>query len=214
MIKKMGKSQEIHWELMNLDFNYLAVRLLYFSYLFVPANHLATHLIDAILKLYLKSISRSDLIKKIKGWGLDSHNTLKILNEIFIEELGFTKTELNLSKITTMLENMFQLYRLRYFDQNVLAQKNIKGDLADIHNIDNIYKLFRDKIRQKINSKIKNELIIEKFFELKSKNEVFPFGEELNWVEIIKSKDGAVNYLKQGKLDLTALLFNKNDDFR
>ncbi len=210
----MDKSQEIHWELMTLDFNYLAVRLLYFSCLFVPANHLATHLIDAILKLYLKSISRSDLIKEIKGWGLDSHNTFKIFNKIFIKKLNFTKAELNLSEIAPMLKNMFQLYKLRYFNQDILAQQNISGELADIHKIDNIYKLFRDKIKQHIDLKIRDELIIEKFLKLKSENKNFPFGEELNWVETIKSKDGPVNYLKQGKLNLTALLFNKNNNFK
>lgn len=129
-------------ELILNDFKYLSVRFLFFNWFFVVGAETANQLLDNIIKLYLKSINRFDLIKKIRKWGgNESHNVPRII-QLCIEELGL---DFNINSHKNVLENIYKTYQLRYLE-NLKDTGEVKGYLKDIQTIDYSYKFFRDRI--------------------------------------------------------------------
>lgn len=123
------------------DLKYLSVRHLYFNWFFNTGAETANQLLDNIIKLYLKSIKRFDLVSIIKKWGgNESHNIVRII-ELCIKELKF---DFDLGNHKTALENIYKTYQVRYLE-NLEKTGEIRGFLKDIKTIDYSYKYFRDK---------------------------------------------------------------------
>lgn len=145
-------------ELILNDFKYLSVRFLYFNWFFPAGAETANQLLDNIIKLYLKSINRSDIIKEIRGWhGNETHNVSRII-ELCIKKLNL---DFDLSNYKSVLNNIYKTYQVRYLE-NLTKIGEIRGFLKDIHTIDYTYKYFRDKIN--VSEEAKNETPINKIF--------------------------------------------------
>lgn len=152
------KEKEIVPQVIINDLKYLSVRRLYFDWFFNTGAEVANQLIDNIIKTYLKSIDREDLIKKIRSWGgNESHNILKII-EMLVAEISL---DFDLNAHRDVLENLYKLYQNRYLD-SVKITGNCKTLLKDIGTIDYTYKYFRDKIN--VNVEEKKEFLIDKLF--------------------------------------------------
>lgn len=151
------------------DFKYLSVRFLYFNWFFPAGTEVANQLIDNTIKLYLKSINRSDIIKEIREWrGNESHNISRII-ELCINKLNL---DFSLNNYKGVLDNIYKSYQVRYLE-NLKKTGEIRGFLKDIHVIDYTYKYFRDKIN--ISEDKKNETPINKIF---LKGQDLPWGED------------------------------------
>ncbi|MBI4653339.1 hypothetical protein HY750_03750 [Candidatus Kuenenbacteria bacterium] len=136
------EKNKIVMELIINDLKYLSVRFLYFNWFFPSGAEVANQLIDSIIKVYLKSIGRADLINRIRSWkGNETHNIVRIL-ELIIEGL---KLDFNLGANKVTLENIYKIYQNRYLD-NLEKIGACQTLLKDINTIDYIYKYFRDKI--------------------------------------------------------------------
>lgn len=145
------------------DLKYLSVRQLYLSWFFPTGAEVANQLIDNIIKVYLQSIKRQDLIQKIRKWGgNETHNVVRII-EILIIELSLN-FDLNIHK--NVLENLYKLYQNRYLD-SLKKTGNSKTLLKDLNTIDYTYKYFRDKVN--LSDQAREETIINKVF-LKNKD--------------------------------------------
>jgi hypothetical protein len=174
------KESNIIAELILNDFKYLSVRFLYINWFFPSGAEIANQLMDNIIKLYLKSINRVDLINIIRGWhGNETHNTVKII-ELVIREL---KLDFDLNNNISILENIYKIYQNRYLD-NLKNTGECRTLLKDINSIDYVYKYFRDRV--KISEVGKKELLIDKIF-LK--------GKDLLWGE---DKTSLYDILKRG----------------
>lgn len=152
------KEKQIVPQLILADLKYLSVRHLYFNWFFNTGAETANQLIDAVIKIYLKSINREDLINEIRNWkGNETHNNVRIIEKI-IKEFNL---DFNINKHKIILENIYKLYQNRYLDQ---LQKTGKCHtlLKDLDTIDYTYKYFRDKV--KLSMGAKNELLINKLF--------------------------------------------------
>ncbi len=140
------------------DFKYLSVRCLYYDWFFPTGAEVATQLLDNVIKLYLTSINREDLIKKIRTWkGNETHNIVKIIR-LLIQELNL---DFDINNHKGVLENIFNVYQARYLDSLEKIGK-CKTILKDVHTIDYTYKYFRDKIQ--ISHEAKNQTLINKLF--------------------------------------------------
>jgi len=138
--------------------NYISVRFLFFNWFFPAGAEVANQLLDNMIKLYLKSINRSDIIREIRRWGgNESHNVLRII-ELCIKKL---EINFNLNSHKSALSNIYKTYQVRYLE-NLKEIGEIRGFLKDIDTIDYAYKYFRDKIN--VSEKAKNETLINKIF--------------------------------------------------
>lgn len=152
------KESEIVCEMNLNDIKYLSVRFLYFNWFFHVGAEIANQLLDNIIKLYLKSINRTDLIKTIRRWrGNETHNTVKIL-EIIIAEL---RLDFDLNNHKDILDNIYKIYQNRYLD-SLKQTGECKTILRDVCTIDYTYKYFRNKIQ--ISHEAKNQTLINKLF--------------------------------------------------
>lgn len=140
------------------DLKYLSVRQLYLNWFFNTGAEVANQLIDNIIKLYLQSIKRTDLITKIRQWhGNETHNVVKII-EMIIAELTL---DFDIKGHKDILENLYKLYQSRYLD-SLKTTGNSQTFLKDLDTIDYTYKYFRDKLN--LSAKAKEETIINKLF--------------------------------------------------
>jgi len=140
------------------DLKYLSVRHLYFNWFFNTGAETANQLIDAIIKTYLKSIGREDLIKKIRKWkGNETHNTVRII-EILIQYLNL---DFDIKSHKAVMENIYKLYQNRYLDQ-LKTTGNCQTLLKDLDTIDYAYKYFRDRVQ--LSDEARNETLINKLF--------------------------------------------------
>ncbi len=172
-------------ELILNDFKYLSVRFLYLNWFFPSGAEIANQLIDNIIKLYLRSINRVDLLNKIRSWhGNETHNTVKIL-ELVIQDL---KLDFDLNSSRNTLENIYKIYQNRYLD-NCSKVGECKTLLNDVEVIDYTYEYFRNKI--KISEDGRKELLI---------NKLFLSGEDLLWGE--------------DKISLNTIFRKNNDHFK
>lgn len=145
-------------ELILNDFKYLSIRMLFFNWFFMVGAEVANQLLDNIIKLYLKSIKHSDIIKEIRGWrGNESHNVPRII-ELCIKKLNL---DFDLNNHKNVLDNIYKTYQVRYLEK-LKETGEIRGFLKDIHAIDYTYKYFRDKIN--VSEEAKNETPINKIF--------------------------------------------------
>lgn len=177
----MNKEEsKIVCELILNDFKYLSVRFLFFNWFFTIGAETADQLLDSIIKLYLGTINRLDLIKEIRGWkGNESHNVSRII-ELCINKLNL---DFNFNQHRSILENIYKTYQVRYLE-NLKKTGEIRGFLKDIHTIDYAYKYFRDKIN--ISEEAKNETLINKIF---FKGQDLPWGEDKISLFAIFSRD-------------------------
>jgi len=149
------------------DLKYLSVRQLYFNWFFPTGAEVANQLIDNTIKVYLQSIKRQDLIKRIRNLGgNETHNVIKIIN-ILITELSL---DFDLNTHKDVLENLYKLYQNRYLD-SLKKTGDCKTLLKDLNTIDYTYKYFRDRVN--ISDQAKEETIINKIF---FKNQDLPWG--------------------------------------
>jgi len=124
------------------DLKYLSTRFLYFNWFFNAGAETANQLLDNLIKLYLKSIRRDDLIDRIKKWGgNERHNIVRII-ELCIGELALDFT---LPGYRNTLENIYKTYQCRYLE-NLEKVGEAQGFLKDIEVIDYSYKYFRDRL--------------------------------------------------------------------
>ena len=179
------KESNIICELILNDLKYLSIRMLFFNWFFTVGAETANQLLDNIIKLYLRTINRSDLIKEIMGWkGNESHNVPRII-ELCINKLNL---DFNFNEHKSTLENIYKTYQVRYLE-NLKKTGEIRGFLKDIHTIDYAYKYFRDKIN--ISEEAKNETPI---------NKIFLRGQDLLWGE--------------DKISLFAIFTRNNQSFK
>ena len=151
------------------DLKYLSVRQLYLNWFFPTGAEVANQLIDNITKIYLQSIKRKDLIRKIRKWGgNETHNVVRII-EMLIAELSI---DFDLSTHKDVLGNLYKLYQNRYLD-SLKKTGDAKTLLKDLDTIDYTYKYFRDKMN--ISKQARGETIINKLF---LKNQDLPWGED------------------------------------
>ncbi len=140
------------------DLKYLSVRQLYFNWFFNTGAEVANQLIDAIIKTYLASIRRKDLIKSIRDWrGDETHNTVRII-ETLCAELNI---DFDIENHKIILGNIYKLYQNRYLDR-LENTGECQTLLKDLYTIDYTYKYFRDNT--KLSAEAKNELLINKLF--------------------------------------------------
>ena len=156
---KMNKKESsIICELNLNDLKYLSVRSLYFNWFFPVGAEIANQLLDNVIKLYLKSISRHDLVKEIRGWrGNESHNVPRIIN-LCIEKLNL---DFDINNHEGALDSIYKTYQVRYLE-NLKEIGQVTGSPKDIHSIDYAYKYFRDKIS--VSKEAKEETLINKVF--------------------------------------------------
>ena len=140
------------------DLKYLSVRHLYFNWFFNTGAETANQLIDTIIKTYLKSIGREDLIKKIREWrGNETHNTVRTI-ETLIQNL---KLDFDIRSHKAVMENIYKLYQNRYLDQ-LKTIGNCQTLLEDLDTIDYTYKYFRDRVQ--LSTEARSETLINKLF--------------------------------------------------
>lgn len=140
------------------DLKYLSVRQLYFNWFFSTGAETANQLIDNMVKLYLQSIKRQDLIGKIrKLGGNETHNVVKMIN-MLVAELSL---DFDLNTHKDVLENLYKLYQNRYLD-SLKKTGACRTFLKDLSTIDYAYKYFRGKIN--ISDQAKEETIINRLF--------------------------------------------------
>lgn len=152
------KEKQIIPQIILNDLKYLSVRQLYFSWFFSTGAEVANQLIDNVIKVYLQSIERQDLIKKIREWGgNETHNVVRII-KMLITELSL---DFDLKVHRDILESLYKLYQNRYLD-SLKKTGSCKTLLEDLNTIDYTYKYFRDKVN--INDKAREETIINKLF--------------------------------------------------
>lgn len=174
------RESNIVMELILDDFKYLSVRFLYINWFFMSGAEIANQVIDNIIKLYLKSINRADLINKIRSWrGNEAHNVVRIM-ELIIQEL---ELDFELNNNRTVLENIYKIYQNRYLD-NLQNTGQCQTLLKDISTIDYVYKYFRNKVN--ISAVGKKELMLDK---------VFLSGQDMLWGE---DKISLNNVFKRG----------------
>jgi len=140
------------------DIKYLSVRKLYFDWFFPTGAETATQLLDNIIKIYLSSINRTDLIKEIRNWkGNETHNIVRII-QLLIERLSL---DFDFQKHNNVLENLYKLYSNRYLD-SLNTIKEAHTILDDLNTIDYSYKYFRDRVL--LDDNLREETIINKLF--------------------------------------------------
>lgn len=179
------KEKQIVPQVILNDLKYLSIRQLYLDWFFGTGAEVANQLIDNIIKTYLKSINREDLIKKIRSWrGNESHNILRII-EMLIDEISI---DFDLKTHKDVLENLYKLYQNRYLD-SLKNTSECKALLKDIDTIDYTYKYFRDKVN--LSDEASKELLF---------NKLFFQGKDLKWGE--------------EKISLNNLFYKNNKHFR
>lgn len=163
------KEKQIVPQVILADLKYLSVRHLYFNWFFNTGAETANQLIDVIIKIYLKSINREDLVREIRSWrGNETHNTTRIIENLCSKDkLGI---DFDIENHKTILENIYKIYRNRYLDQ-LKNTGQCKTLLKDLDTIDYTYKYFRDKV--KLSDNAKKELLINKLF---FNNQDIPWG--------------------------------------
>ncbi len=145
-------------EIILADLKYLSVRSLYFDWFFNTGAETANQLIDAIIKTYLRSIYREDLIKKIRNWrGNETHNTVRII-EVLIQDLNL---DFDIKSHKDVMENIYKLYQNRYLDR-LETTGNCQSLLKDLDTIDYVYKYFRDRVQ--LGDEARGETLINKLF--------------------------------------------------
>lgn len=139
------------------DLKYLSVRSLYLDWFFPTGAEVADQLIDNIIKIYLRSVQRQDLVTEIRNWrGNETHNIVRII-KLLVDKLSI---DYQMDVHEDVLTNLYRIYRGRYFDiNNVEASKTL---LKDLDTIDYTYKYFRDKVN--ISDKAMEETPINKIF--------------------------------------------------
>ena len=164
------KEKQIVMEIILNDLKYLSVRHLYIDWFFNSGAEAANQLIDSVIKIYLKSTNREDLIKKIRSWrGNETHNTVGII-EMIIDKLAL---DFEFEKHKNVLENIYKIYQNRYLDIDLLKNTGAcETFLRDLDTIDYTYKYFRDKIE--ISDENKQEFLF---------NKLFFQGKDLKWGE-------------------------------
>jgi len=179
------KEKQIVPQVILNDLKYLSVRHLYLNWFFNTGAEVANQLIDNIIKTYLKSIDREDLIREVRGWGgNESHNIVKII-EMLVAEISI---DFDLKTHKDVLENLYKLYQNRYLD-SLKNTGDCKTLLKDIDTIDYTYKYFRDKVN--LSEKARKELLI---------NKLFFQGKDLRWGE--------------EKISLSNLFYRNNKHFK
>ena len=152
------KEKQIVPQVILADLKYLSVRHLYFNWFFNTGAETANQLIDSIIKIYLKSIDREDLIKEIRGWrGNETHNTVRTI-ETLMKKINL---DFDIKNHTAVMETIYKIYKNRYLDQ-FKKTGNCQTLLKDLDTIDYAYKYFRDKVQ--LSKKAKNEFLINKLF--------------------------------------------------
>jgi len=151
------------------DLKYLSVRQLYINWFFNTGAEVSNQLIDNIIKIYLQSINKKNLIKKIRSWrGNETHNIKKII-EMLITELSI---DFDITTHKDVLENLYKLYQNRYID-SLKNTGECETILKDLNTIDYTYKYFRDKVS--LSNQAKEETLINKLF---LKKQDLPWGLE------------------------------------
>lgn len=140
------------------DLKYLSVRQLYTNWFFNTGAEVANQLIDSIIKVYLRSINREDLIKKIRGWrGNETHNIIRMI-EMLVVELSL---DFDLISHRDVLKNLYKLYQNRYLD-SLKNTGECKTLFKDVEVIDYTYKYFRDRLE--LSDEARKETLINKLF--------------------------------------------------
>ena len=179
----MNKEESnIIYELILNDLKYLSVRSLYFNWFFTVGAEITNQLLDNMIKLYLKSIKRLDVVKEIRDWrGNESHNVPRIM-ELCREKLNL---DFDFDNYKGVLDNIYKTYQVRYLE-NLKKTGEIRGFLKDLHTIDYTYKYFRDKID--VSEEAKNETPINKIF---LRGWDLPWGEDKISLLAIFSRDNS-----------------------
>ena len=154
------------------DLKYLSVRKLYLDWFFPSGAEIAVQLLDSTIRLFLKSISREDLVKEIRSWGGDeSHNPVRIIEELRKNSLA---QDFSLTDYNDALTRLHKLYKLRYWD-SLSDVGSTETTLGDLDSIDYTYAYFRRLIN--ISANAKKETLIDKAL---SQGMDLSWGEEKN----------------------------------
>ena len=153
------KEKQIIPQVILTDLKYISVRHLYFNWFFNTGAEIANQLIDTIIKIYLKSIDKEDIVTEIRKWkGNETHNTVRIIENLMMKKII---QDFDIKSHKVVIENIYKLYSNRYLDQ---LEKT--GDchtlLSDLDTIDYVYKYFRDRLQ--LSEEAKNNLLINKLF--------------------------------------------------
>lgn len=153
-----GKEKLLVPQIILNDLKYLSIRQLYLNWFFTTGAEVANQLLDNVIKAYLQSIERRDLIKVIRKWGgNEAHNVVRMI-ELLIKEISL---DFDLGAHKSVLDNLYKIYQLRYLD-SLQEAYTVNTSIKDLDSIDYAYEYFRDKIN--ISEQARAETIINKLF--------------------------------------------------